>query len=115
VQNLEARMSASQYPAGPAHDFDIYIDHVTRCVEVVGELDMATAPLLADAATSLRTYPARDIAFDLASVTFIDAAGLGAIVDLANVQRDHGVHLHLTASDRVKWVAGICNLGSLFD
>lgn len=93
--------------------FDVYIDHVARRVEVVGDLDLATVPYLIDAAVSLRTDPPRDITIDLDLVTFIDAGAFGALIGLATFQRDHGVDLHISANDHVKRIAGLCGLDEM--
>lgn len=94
-------------------DFDVYVDHVARRVEVVGDLDLATVPHLIDAAVSLRTDPPRDITIDLDSVTFIDAGAFGALISLANFQRDHGVDLYITANEHVKRIAAFCGLDAM--
>jgi anti-anti-sigma factor len=106
-------MTALEGSSDSLPDFDVYIDHRTRCVEVVGDLDIATVSLLVDAATSLRTEPPRDMTIDLDSVTFIGATGFGALVGLCNSQHDQGVRLHLIANDQVKWVARLCALEAL--
>jgi anti-sigma B factor antagonist len=52
----------------------------TLCVEVVGELDLATAPRLASCLRDLRGRAAT-VAVDLAGVTFIDLSGLRVLLD----------------------------------
>jgi anti-anti-sigma factor len=51
-------------------------------IEVGGELDLAGAPVLASAVQDLELSTVRNAVLDLRRVTFIDAAGLNAVVDL---------------------------------
>ena len=112
VLQREDRMS-SPAPTETPTGFDIYVDHTSRCVEVVGDLDLATVPLMVDAATSLRTGLPRDLTIDLAAVTFIDAAALGALVALSNVQQADGASLRVVGNVHVRRIADLCGLGSL--
>ena len=57
-----------------------------------GELDLATAPLLKEALVDLGSE--RDVHLDLALLTFLDSAGLHAIVALAqSLDGNHSVVL----------------------
>jgi anti-anti-sigma regulatory factor len=94
-------------------DFDVYVDHVSRRVEVVGELDLATIDLMIEAAETLRTEPPRDITVDLGSVTFLGAGAFGALVGLSNIQHAHDALLHVIGNSRVRSIAGLCGLDSL--
>lgn len=59
-----------------------------------GELDLASAPdLLASA--SLLVYDASEIALDLSGVEFVDSTGLGVILRLRNLCRNHNCRLLL--------------------
>jgi anti-sigma B factor antagonist len=49
-----------------------------------GELDLATAPLLASEALELIEDGARDVIVDLSGLTFCDSSGLSAFVRIAN-------------------------------
>jgi anti-anti-sigma factor len=54
-------------------------------VAVVGEIDLATAPVLRDRLlTVLREQTPAVLVVDLAGVTFLDCAGLGVLVDASN-------------------------------
>jgi anti-sigma B factor antagonist len=68
-------------------------DHVVR-LEVAGEVDMSTAPQLLDSlwCTAL-VHEQHHIVVDLRKVTFIDCAGLSAIVQAD--QRVRTVNAHL--------------------
>jgi len=95
-----------------AENFHVDIDVEHHRVQPVGELDMATAPSLVQSVGILTD--AEIVALDLSRVTFLDAAGLGAIVairiDLAAV----GGTLVLTGIQpgqaRVFLMAGLASL-----
>jgi len=63
--------------------FGAHVSH-GKCgvIELHGELDLAGAPMLEAAARDLRLPAIRDAVLDLRRLTFIDAAGLNAVVDL---------------------------------
>ena len=55
----------------------------------VGELDMATAPILSEEINALRSAGFRHLTLDLSSLDFIDSTGLRLIVDCdAEARRD---------------------------
>lgn len=72
-------------------DFNVHVtDHQTR-IEVAGEVDMATAPQLAEV---LLSAPAGlEIVVDMTDVRFLDAAGLGVLVDAHLALRDRHTRL----------------------
>ena len=53
-------------------------------VEVLGELDIATAPALHRQLNSDALADARPLVLDLTAVSFIDSAGLRAVLDAVN-------------------------------
>ena len=60
-------------------------------VEVRGELDVATAPLLQDLLDQLVAEGARRVSVDLAETSFVDSTGLGALLAaLRRMQAHHG-------------------------
>jgi anti-anti-sigma factor len=67
-------------------------------VAVVGEVDLATAPSLRTALLGLLTDKDRPTALvvDLDAVTFLDCAGLSALVAVRNVAVDTGRPMRLT-------------------
>jgi anti-anti-sigma factor len=82
---------------------------------VSGELDFTTAPALLAA-----SHPARCrlplMSCDLSGVTFIDAAGIGALVIISNDMRHHGLALRLSEpSPRVVRVFTIVGLQGMLD
>ena len=61
-------------------------------VAVGGELDLLTAPQLAAEIDSILTVDHRHIAIDLTETSFVDSAGLHALVNISNrVQRNFAV------------------------
>jgi anti-sigma B factor antagonist len=51
-------------------------------IELSGELDVAGAGMLESALRDLELSPVRDVVLDLRRLSFIDAAGLNAVLDL---------------------------------
>lgn len=78
-------------------------DHLR--VVVSGEVDMATADALVQAATR---EDAKTITLDLRSVTFFDSAAIHAVVGLAN---RHPEGLAVIPSHQVRRVLDIAGLG----
>jgi anti-anti-sigma factor len=64
----------------------------TRTLFLDGELDIATAPVLLDAAYEL-VHGARVLALDLSALTFIDSSGLHGLLRVQDVCRDTGCRL----------------------
>jgi anti-anti-sigma factor len=63
-------------------------------VRVIGELDIATAPLLAQTLREAQLR-ARRVVLDLRELTFMDCAGIHVVVDASNRGRQAGTHLVL--------------------
>jgi anti-sigma B factor antagonist len=76
-------------------------------IEVRGELDLAGAPVLESAVQDLKLSSVRDAVLDLRRLTFIDAAGLNAVVDL------YAECLNLTAALTI--IPGPRNVQRLFE
>jgi anti-anti-sigma factor len=74
-----------------------------RTVAVTGELDVATAPLLADRLVAAEAGAARLIVLDLSDVSFIDSTGLHVILGAHARSQQNGGRLRLTkCSDQVQ-------------
>lgn len=78
--------------------FDIHVDYSTRQIAVRGEFDVATAPCLATAVAAFQRAAVGDITINLDDVTFIDAAGLGAVVSAKCAQTATGARLNVTGA-----------------
>ncbi len=66
-------------------------------VEVRGELDIATAPLLADLRDQLMAEGARRPAVDLGETSFVDSTGLGTLLAAHRRMQAHRGRLVLKA------------------
>jgi anti-sigma B factor antagonist len=60
-------------------------------MSLTGELDLATAPALADAVTGLLAgAPVRQLRVDLAEVRFLDSSGIRALLQARRAAEQHG-------------------------
>jgi len=64
--------------------FDVLRDGDEACLGVAGEIDMATAPALEEAALTLLDERPRRLVLDFAGVPFCDSSGIGVLVRLYN-------------------------------
>ncbi|MGW6690837.1 STAS domain-containing protein [Streptomyces sp. NPDC054961] len=66
-------------------------------VHVGGEMDMARAPMLLDALRTAITQPGgpREIAVDVAELSFCDSSGLNALLEARQLAHEHGRRLSL--------------------
>lgn len=70
----------------------------TLVVAVAGELDLASAPELADALGDVDWEEFDRVVFDLQEVDFLDSSGLGALIALRNNNPDTDISI-VTNSD----------------
>ncbi len=66
-----------------------------------GELDLSTAPELAEAVAWALTANLRRLRIDATKVSFCDSAGVGCLLVAARECRERGVPLELVASSRI--------------
>src|SRR5690242_5365469 len=80
-----------------------------------GEVDLASAGRLCEVGDRLLAVAdGRPLTIDLAAVTFLDAAGLGALVTLSNVAADMGKPLRLhRVPGRVTMLVDITGLAAV--
>lgn len=78
--------------------FELHVDYETREIAISGEFDVATAQCLATAVAGIQRSATGDITIGLDDVTFIDAAGLGAVVSAKRTQVDRGAGLAVTGA-----------------
>lgn len=103
-----AAVTAVQHPA-----LLVRAEPDTGTLRLFGELDMASAADLLTAAAE-RLHHDQSITVDLTDLMFIDAAGIGAIVTLANRCQKAQTHLTTTgASDRIAALLTIAGVGDL--
>lgn len=82
-------------------------------IEVVGDLDLATAPQLVEAFGGPADNSRRAVAFDLAGVRFIDSSGLRAMLE---IRKDDAAAMALIApSDVVTDLLELAKLTDAFD
>ena len=67
-------------------------------VEVAGEIDVASGPLLSEQAWLIMRAHGPHLALDLAGVTFIDCAGVSALLALCRAARTLGGSVRLAAA-----------------
>jgi anti-sigma B factor antagonist len=90
--------------------FGVMVDTDQHCLALIGELDVAGVPLVRAGGTQLLTAGA-GIVVDLARLTFIDAAGLGVLVELSNALRAGHHELTITqVSPRVARTFAVAGL-----
>jgi anti-anti-sigma factor len=84
-------------------------------MSLIGELDMASTAELRACADRLIGTGARHLHFDLARLTFCDAAGLGALIHARNSVRDHRGDLTLSHVQGIpRRLLSVCGLLDLF-
>lgn len=94
----------------------VEVDEDNREVTVAGEVDLATRSEITDAAAELNDAGRGDIGLDLDEVTFIDAAGVGAVVEVEDAQAERGTALHVwSANSFVRRVFALCGLSGLLN
>ena len=88
-------------------------------IEVVGELDLASAPELRDAVAviegSKEMGPDSNLVIDLSDVTFIDSTGVKALLDAARAARESREAVELRFSPVVERTLSICGLNGHLD
>ena len=60
-----------------------------------GELELSTAPRAGDQLHALLEAGARDVLVDLTETTFLDCAGIGALVEVAGIAHELGGRLYV--------------------
>ena len=84
-------------------------------VAVVGEIDLATAPILRDHLRELIAAGRTTIIVDLGKVTFLDSTALGVLVDTLKACREAGGDLHLVVTEpRILKLFDITGLAPVF-
>ena len=90
----------------------VHIDGAARLVTLAGELDIAAVPPLLEGLAVLTSLAEPgDIIIDLTELTFIDASGLGAAVQVRNIQLANGFVLQIVRANPL--VTRVFSLGGL--
>ena len=89
-------------PLGPLAESALQVSgsDADSVVRLVGDIDLHTAPRLEQELRELVEAGARSIVADLADVSFMDAAGLTALVRTVNRLHACGGRLHLRSPSR---------------
>ena len=87
--------ASTAFESHPDVSFDVAIDSTHRTLRPSGEIDMATAPILLEAAGAFMSTEVGDVTIDLAGVTFADSALLHALIVIRNDLRAQGAGLWL--------------------
>ena len=100
--SLRERSAHSRAPTGTAAPMSDDEPHnhqpasLPVCVQVTGELDIATAPLVLAAARRAPSLGQDGLTCDLSAVEFIDAAGVAALITVNNESLAAGVTVRFT-------------------
>ena len=98
-------------PAPPSLDCTIRVEGDVVTVAPIGELDLATAPLLESAMSSQRDLGIDTLVVDLRGVTFIDSSGVHLLLRWARetALRNHRFRV-IPGSERVQLVFAIAGV-----
>lgn len=84
-------------------------------VEVHGEVDVYTAPMLRERLIELISGGARSLVVDLSRVDFLDSTGLGVLVGaLKRVRSANGDLNVVCTTERIRKIFEITGLGTIF-
>jgi anti-anti-sigma factor len=95
-------------------------DELSAVLRVAGEIDLATAPILAaaldDVAPEGGIAGGKVVRVDMGEVTFLDSSGISVLVESRSRLADAGGHLVLhRTSSQIQRVLEISGLGVLFE
>lgn len=94
-----------------ALEIDHHSEERFHTLELSGELDLVSAPELRAMANLLCVEPTRGIRVDLSGLTFVDSAGLAAVIMIHRLCAEHGYAYELVpgppAVQRIFGIAGL--------
>ncbi|MDQ7810726.1 STAS domain-containing protein [Amycolatopsis sp. A133] len=82
-------------------------------VAMRGELDLATAPLMADEFDAVRRTRPKSLVVNMSGVVFLSSTGIGTLLDLYDECRRDGTDLVVVASPLVRRVLTVMGLTEL--
>lgn len=92
----------------------LHIAITGTALTLIGELDLSTRDLLERAGQELARAThacGTDVVVDAAGLSFVDAAGLGALVSLSDLLAAAGIHLCIPyASPQLRRISALCEL-----
>jgi anti-anti-sigma factor len=86
-----------------------------QVLHVVGEIDLATVPLLRDALEQLIRNAVGSVVIDLSDLAFMDCQGVAALIEAADRARAAGVDLSAIASPACERLVGLTGLRAELD
>jgi anti-sigma B factor antagonist len=109
-------MSAKPQSEAPPMEIERTGTAAEPVVRIVGEIDVATAPVVRDELASAFAAGARTLTLDLGGVAFVDSSGLGVLVGaLRRLREDRdGRVVICNAQAGVRKVFEITGLGPMF-
>ncbi len=120
--HADRRSTSDQAPTAAESTMPISITSTrstddTRLIEVVGEVDILTAPAIRDAVyAQLHTGHPESLILDLSAVTFFGITGLRLLPDVREVTSQYGARLRIARiSPPVFKVVNLAGLAPLFD
>jgi anti-sigma B factor antagonist len=85
-------------------------------LELAGEIDMSSAPLLREKYDAIRSQSDAGLVVDLSGVAFLDSSGLAALVSLHQELQERGSQLRVLApTPAIRRLFDITGLTSLFE
>ena len=83
-------------------------------LRLIGELDLTTTPILAEALSALPAEAKQPLLFDLSELTFLDSTGLNLLIRTAQDHPGGRVQLRSPTSN-VRRVLELAGLSALFE
>jgi anti-anti-sigma factor len=88
----------------------------TPILQLTGEVDMASVPLLRETYDEVCPKPACGLVVDLSGVTFLDSSGLAILLAIHEELQNRGTQLTILApTPSVRRLFGITGLDSVFE
>lgn len=95
-------------------DVEVIDDGLSTIVELVGEIDAYTAPVLKESLLPLTEEAGANIIVDLEKVNYMDSTGLGVFISALKSSKEHESKLKLThLQERVYRLFKITSLDSI--
>lgn len=97
-------------------DFSIDVDQLAdvTVLTIRGELDLATAPRVTGQCSELAERHQTKVVIDASEITFIDAAGIRALIEGRSTILKHGTSFSLVPSRHVLRLLDLLDLHALF-
>jgi anti-anti-sigma factor len=86
----------------------------SRELRLIGELDLTTAPILAEALSALSEEAGTPPSLDVSELTFLDSTGLNLLIRTAQSYPDRRLQLR-SPTPNVRRVLDLAGLGALFE